>query len=37
MKRKSLSRKKSNKMFRKGAKPHKKNLKAKPMRGGWRL
>lgn len=35
--RKRLSRSKSKKNFRNGAKTHKVNHRQKPMRGGWRL
>ena len=37
MKRRKLTRKQSNKSFRKGAGHHKKNTAQRPMRGGWRL
>lgn len=37
MKRKRMSKKKSRKNFRNGAKPHAKNMRARPMRGGFRL
>lgn len=36
-KRKSMSRKSSRKNFRKGARVKGKNLRSRPMRGGWRL
>ena len=36
-KRKKLSKKKSRKVFRKGAKVKRKNFRAAPMRGGIRL
>lgn len=35
--RKPLSRKASNRNFRKGTKIKGKNLRSRPMRGGWRL
>lgn len=36
-KRKHMSRGKSRRNFRKGARVKGKNLRARPMRGGWRL
>jgi len=37
MKRRRMSRKGSKRSFRKGAGTREKNLRARPMRGGWRL
>lgn len=36
-KRHSISRKASRRNFRKGSRVQNKNLRARPMRGGWRL
>lgn len=36
-KRKKLSRRRSKRVFRKGARFHKRNMRAAPMRGGIRL
>lgn len=35
--RRRMSRRKSRKLFRKGTRTHKKNLRAVPMRGGFRI
>ena len=35
--RRRMSRRKSQKLFRKGTRTHKKNLRAVPMRGGFRI
>lgn len=37
MRRKRMNRSSSRRNFRKGAKTKGKNLRARPMRGGWRL
>lgn len=37
MMRKRLSRGRSRRVFRKGSKIRSKNLRTRPMRGGWRL
>ena len=37
MKRKKMSKGKSKSAYRKGAKPKAKNVRRKPMRGGWKL
>ncbi len=37
MRRKKMNRKSSKKNFRRGARTNRKNTRARPMRGGWRL
>lgn len=37
MRRRRMSRRQSKRNFRKGARFHRKNLRAQPMRGGYRI